>query len=92
MRPFAHRRFIKGVRYQLSLLTLDEKDFLRPYIWGGENSNYAQFSDGVANGLAAKNIVYRASNMSVPGSLAAFPYNLQPYARAELIKHPHWLD
>jgi hypothetical protein len=90
--PIRRRRFSKDIRRQLESLTYEEKQFLRPYIYGGENTNYAQYSDGIANGLAAKKIIYRASQMSIPGTMMAFPYNLQAYARQELSKHPHLLD
>jgi hypothetical protein len=92
MVPIRRRRISKDIRRQLEGLTYEEKQFLRPYIDDGENSNYAQYSDGVANGLVAKRIVYRASQMSIPGTMMAFPYNLQAYAREELSKHPYLLD
>jgi hypothetical protein len=74
----------------LSELTTPEKQFLRPYILEGQNTHYASISDGVAQGLVGKNLIYRASQVSTPGML--FPYNLQPYARRLLIEHPHLLD
>lgn len=70
-------------------LTEDEKDFLRPYL-RGENTRYASIADGVAKGLEAKTIVYRASQLSVPGG--SFPFNLQPYIRRMLNAAPHLLD
>jgi hypothetical protein len=75
----------------LSELTDDEKEFLRPFIYAKQNTVHSEISDGVANGLQAKKIVYRSSNMSVPGSIH-FPYNLQPYARKILTKRPELLD
>ncbi len=90
--PIRKRKFSKEIRQQLEALTYEEKLFLRPYILGGDNSVLASYSDGIANGLVAKRILYRASNVSVPGTMMAFPFNLQNYARKELTKHPDLLD
>ncbi|MHB8269257.1 super-infection exclusion protein B [Bradyrhizobium sp.] len=92
LRPIRQRKFKRDVRETLATLTYDEKMFLQPYIHGGENSNVASYSDGVANGLVAKKILYRASNASIPGTIMGFPFNMQPHARKELMKHPELLD
>jgi hypothetical protein len=43
-------------------------------------------------GLVAKGVVYRASQVSVPGQPGMqFPFNLQPYARKLLTKNRHWI-
>jgi hypothetical protein len=96
-RPFkrfsAERRFNASIKQTLRELTDEEKEFLRGYIRDGENTLYASIYDGVANGLVAKNITYRASNLSVPGSPGLkFPFNLQPYARKFLGRTPELLD
>ncbi|MDH2346645.1 super-infection exclusion protein B [Bradyrhizobium sp. SSUT77] len=91
-KPFRQRKFARDLRETLETLTYDEKMFLQPYIHGGENSNIASYADGVANGLVAKKILYRASNASIPGTILAFPFNMQPYARKDLMKHPELLD
>ncbi|MGE9007247.1 super-infection exclusion protein B [Leptospira interrogans] len=86
-------RLDRNTKLVLSDLTKDEKILLRRYINDGENSCYQSIYDGVANGLEAKNIVYRASQLSVPGTPGQkFPYNLQPYARKILNKSPSLLD
>ena len=69
-------------------LTPAEKDVLRPYILANENSCLFNISDGVAGGLAAKQILYRASNLGYMGN---FPYNLQTWAREYLEQHPELL-
>jgi hypothetical protein len=74
----------------LEELTSAEKDFLCGYIVTGDNTRYASISDGIAQGLVAKNLIYRASNLSTGEML--FPFNLQPYARRLLREHPHLLD
>jgi superinfection exclusion protein B len=74
----------------LQALTEAEKEFIRPYIRQGENTRYTSVSNGVAQGLVAKGLLYRASTLSIPGG--QFPFNLQPYARALLQKQPTLLD
>lgn len=63
---FRHLRFRFHLRNTLRELTQAEKAFLRPFVIEGENT-YASINDGVANGLQGKGIVYRASNLSLPG-------------------------
>jgi len=87
---FEDWRFRRQGLRTLSELTNAEKEFLRPYIRDGENTHYTSISDGVAQGLVGKNLIYRASHVSTAGM--NFPYNLQPYARRLLIEHPHTLD
>ena len=65
----------------LNELTAAEKAVLRPYILGGENTQYFPISDGISSGLQTKGILYRASNLSLPGPGSPFAYNLQPIAR-----------
>lgn len=81
-----HRHSLKTLRE----LTDAEKAFLRPYIRGRENTQYALISDGVPRGLQAKGVIYRASNVSMPGG--GFPFNLQPYVRQLLNEHGYLLD
>jgi hypothetical protein len=83
----------KATREYLTELTNQEKEFLRYYINEGQNTRYASIHDGVANGLVAKSIVYRASNFSVggvPGN--KFAFNLQHYARTYLNNNRGLLD
>lgn len=78
----------KGLKL-IEELTEEEKAFLRPYIINGQTSRAAPIGDGVAQGLAAKKIIFRSSNI---GHLfGGFPYNLQPYMRRLLTKRPELL-
>ena len=79
-------------RHKKALLTLtrDEKAVLQKFIGGGETTRYAVLSDGIVAGLAARNILVRTSNLS--GRHQTFPFNLQPWAREHLTKHPELLD
>jgi hypothetical protein len=86
-------RFRRNLQSTLLDLTHAEKEFLRPFILEGNNTRYVSISDGVANGLQAKGVIYRASNFSLggrPGML--FPWNLQPYARRALNENRHLLE
>ena len=88
-RHSTHRKVFKALRS----LTEDEKAFLRPYIVDGENTRYASIYDGVPNGLQAKNIIYRASQITVPGRPGMqLAFNLRSYCRKALNRHRHWLD
>jgi hypothetical protein len=75
---------------RLADLTNAEKAFLRSYIVDGENTRYAPLTDGVASGLQAKTLIYRASRISLPGG--NFPFNLQPPIRKLLNERPHLLN
>ena len=83
----------RETRGALANLTKAEKDFLRPFIIQGENTRYESIYDGVANGLQAKRIIYRASHLTVPGRPGMLaPCNLHPYARQVLDENRHLLD
>lgn len=70
-------------------LTPSEKAYLLPYIRDQEGTQYFSLTDGVAGGLVAKGILFRASNL---GSMkTGFAYNLQPWARRQLAKNPKLL-
>ena len=87
--PFHKWRFERdGVRL-MEELTEEEKAFIRPYILNDQTARVAPIDDGIAQGLAAKRIIYRSSNI---GNLfSGFPYNLQPYMRRLLTKRPELL-
>jgi hypothetical protein len=91
-RRHRERLLDRNIRERLHELTFEEKQFLRPYIHEGVNSMYASYYDGLPNGLEAKSIIFRASNMSTPGVSMNFPWNLQPIARRLLTQNPHLLD
>jgi hypothetical protein len=89
LRPWRDRQFNRAVYRTLGELTQPEKDFLRPFIFGHANTVSAAINDGVAGGLAAKQIIYRSSNISYGFD---WPYNLQPTPRKLLKAHPELLD
>jgi len=89
--PWRNWRYRSHVREHLSRLTAQEKQFLRPYIANGEATRHASVTDGIANGLQAKGIVYRAANITLPGQPGLLlPYNLQPIAR-KILERKCWL-
>ena len=69
----------------LQQLTLQEKEYLRPYIVEGENTVKFRIEEGIVGGLTAKDILYRAS--TVGDLLDGFDYNMQPWARKHLESH-----
>lgn len=89
LRPWRDYQFNRAVYRTLSELTQGEKDFLREFIYGGSNTVLAAINDGIAGGLAAKHIIYRASNVSYG---LEWPFNLQPVPRKLLSAHPELLD
>lgn len=74
----------------LRMLTEDEKIFLRPFIIDGINTRNAAIDSGVAGGLVAKKIIYRASN--VGHVFSGFAYNMQPMCRKILSENLDLLD
>ncbi|MEH2514228.1 hypothetical protein V1291_005582 [Nitrobacteraceae bacterium AZCC 1564] len=89
LKPWRDRQFNRAVYKMLGELTQDEKDFLRPFIFGNANTVTSPINDGVAGGLAAKQLIYRSSNVSFG---LDWPYNLQPIPRKLLTAHPELLD
>lgn len=73
----------------LAALTRAEKEALRPYIVEDRNTALFKITDGVAGGLVAKGIIYQAT---AAGYWLTFSYNLQPWARDHLSKHPELLE
>jgi hypothetical protein len=70
-------------------LTPAEKSYLAPYILQDVTTRQFQIEDGVANGLAAKEILARASQV---GSMVdGFAYAIQPWAKRYLKGHPDLL-
>lgn len=88
--PF--RAYLKMRRLHASLknLTAEERGYLLPFIAEGRNTINADMADGVAGGLHAKGIIYRAN--PVFDFVEGVPYNLQPWARDYLSKHPELLS
>lgn len=85
------RRKSKKMRIEsLSRLTAEEKGCLSEFIFEGKNTIYAYHGDGVANGLIAKRILYRAANAFTVTQ--GMPCNLQEWARKHLETHPELLD
>jgi hypothetical protein len=86
---FDDRRLRRMTIETLRMLTEDEKKFLRPFIFNGENTISAPINDGISGGLLEKQIIYRASSII---KYFNAPYNLQPIVRKLLSKDPALLD
>jgi len=74
----------------LRKLSADEKEYIAEYIKGNVSSCDFHLGDGVINALEAKNVVYRAANISKHGSYFAF--NLQPWVLMALDKYSDLKD
>jgi Super-infection exclusion protein B len=73
----------------LQKLTPDEKAHLLPYIEDEINTRHFAIDDGVAGGLQAKGVIYRATNIA--DMRTGFPFNIQPWAREHLVANPELL-
>lgn len=87
IRDFKIRRMIIS---RLKKLSEDEKGILVPYIQRRLRTQYYAIDSGVANGLTAKHILFRTSNVGVDG--VNFPYNIQDIAYDYLLKHPELVE
>lgn len=76
-------------KHLVSELTPDEKAYLVRYIEERQNTQYFRIDDGISRGLEAKGIIFQASNVGY--MLDGWAYNLQPWARRYLSKHPEAL-
>jgi hypothetical protein len=76
----------KALSQSLEELTPEEKGYLVPYVHGEINTQHFHIEDGIAGGLVAKKILYRASN--VFDMLQGPAYNIQPWAKALLNEKP----
>jgi len=85
---FKVRMNLRTMHKSLKSLTAAEKEALRPFILDGENTQDFAVNDGVAGGLHAKHILYPSSSV---GMGFQFPYNIQPWARQYLKRHPKLL-
>lgn len=89
VRDASHDRAIQKVRLgHLRSLTPDEKGHLLPYIVESRASVVYHITDGVAQGLTAKQILFRSTNA---GYGTGFSYNIQPWAREAIMKDPSLL-
>jgi hypothetical protein len=80
-------------RNYLKTLTKAEKDFLRPYVIDDQNTRNESIYNGVANGLEAKGLIYKASTVTIPGRPGMLvPFNMQPYVRKWLSKYRNYLN
>jgi hypothetical protein len=85
----AIRRLLRRSKVMRELLP-DEKAYLLRYITEQQNTQYFRIDDGIAQGLAAKHVIYQAA--SVGDLYDGFAYNLQPWARRYIARHPETLN
>jgi len=91
LKTLIHEKKTLKERYSmLRDLTPAEKAYLAPYIFDQETTQYFGAEDGIKGSLEAKIIIYQASVMG--HLITGFAYNLQPWAREYLTKHPELLE
>lgn len=88
-KAYLEQRQLKFWRDQMSDLSPPETLILREYIDNQETTRYFAISNGIVNGLVAKNILYCSSNVGIYHM--SFPFNLQPWAWKYLNEHPEIL-
>lgn len=84
------RKAGERLRMELRDLSATEKAALKPYLEERTKTQYFVLADGVANGLEARKILFRAASMG--DMISGFAFNLQPWVWDELNKHPELLD
>jgi hypothetical protein len=85
-------QFWRGHRVSMDYLknlTSTEKGVLLYYIKNDTETGYFDFGDGVVTGLITKGLLY--SSGTVGDMITGFPYNIQPWVRHHLLKHPDLL-
>lgn len=75
---------------QLKSLSKLEKEVLKRYFEQDTQSLRLASMDGIAEGLVAKIILFRSSNLGTADGY--FAYNIQPWAWVYLKKHPELLN
>lgn len=80
---------VNVLKYHLKQLNPDEQKCLLPYIEEKVSTQYVGMENGIFNGLQAKGIVYRSTQVAVRGFI--FGWNLQPWVQEYLRKHPRLL-
>lgn len=84
------KRALKQQHKRLHKLNAFEKKILLYYFIKGTNTQLLAFNDGTVRELEGYRIIQRTSNLSQWG--VSFPYNLNPWAREYLTKHPDLLE
>jgi len=81
---------LKNSQKMLHELTPDEKAYLVGYIFQDKGTQYFLIEDGIAQGLAAKQIIYRASQIG--NMVDGWAFNIQPWARDYLRANKNLLE
>jgi len=85
-----NKKLMRARKDDLINLTPDEKNYLAPYIFNEETTQYFSMEDGVKGSLEGKKILYLASNMG--DMIHGFAYNIHPWARKHLKLNPELLQ
>jgi hypothetical protein len=85
-----HKKAVKELKGYLRRLTEEEKQILRFYYAKETKTNYLRVTDGVVQGLVAKGVIQRSSNMG--DMVDGFAHNINEIVWQELNEHPDILD
>jgi len=86
LKKWQNRQFEKNATKILTKLSQQEKIYLAKYLKNNASSLKFRMSNGVINGLEAKSILYRASQIASSGDI--FPFNVQPWVLEAFGKDP----
>lgn len=81
-RIFLYKRVLHDLNPQ-------EKKILRDYLADDSVTQYFELQNGVVSGLERKRVLWRASILAA--QFTTFPFNIQPWARRYLKRHPELL-
>lgn len=84
------RGYRRSIVVRLNTLTEDEKQILRFYIANNTRANSLKIDDGVVQGLANAQIIYRSASMG--DLLRGWAFNISDFAWEYLNKNPHLLN
>jgi len=84
------RGYRLSIVVRLNTLTEDEKQILRFYIANNTRANSLKIDDGVVQGLANAQIIYRSASMG--DLLRGWAFNISDFAWEYLNKNPHLLN
>ncbi|MBF9017181.1 MULTISPECIES: super-infection exclusion protein B [unclassified Oceanispirochaeta] len=83
--------YFKSLRSHIKSLSNDEKSFMNRYLQENLSSIHATPCEGTTGSLEAKGLIFRSSQLGIPGSLQSFPYTIQPWVLKYLKNNPKYI-
>jgi len=85
-------QLLRKRKKKLEDLSQEEKEILKAFISEETKTCPLSSRSGIVNGLAAKKIITRASNIGYAGYSFTFDYNIRPWAWKYLNENPELLE